>query len=238
MRKTIVLILAVASFGGFVSGPGQHDQHADDIARALAERLNDFHDHIVLLDHEPLYVNLEIKQKRGQVLFNGNKVFLLRVKSIDLETETLSIGDYAIQMQGNGPEAFYLDRFKKQLYALTRDGQRDLLATVDLEARGPVLRVTLSQHERIWIDVSHRYRKAVLYIKNHPLFRLNMKYFPIKGERRENVMRLKGDGPRALYCNYSRKILYFREGEERQRGRFADLRYESGFEDGALQLKK
>jgi hypothetical protein len=203
------------------------DQHADDIARALVDRLTCPHDHITLLAHGPLYINLDMEQRQGQVLFNGNKVLLLKARYIDIETAQISIGESIVEMQGNGPWVFYLDKFKKKLYVLDGAGQRDYLADAGLEVRGKVLRVTLRRHEPIWLDVCHRYEKAVLYFKTYPLFRLNMDYFPIRGEAKYNVIRLKGNGPRPMYCNYSRRLLYFRDGEKAQQGRFADLKYES-----------
>jgi hypothetical protein len=159
------------------------------------------------------------------VLFNGNKVLLLKARYIDIETEDISIGENIVEMRGSGPSPFYLDKFQKKLYALDRQGRREHLADVVLQPRGALLRVTLRRHEPIWFDVCHRYEKAVLYCKGHALFRLNMDYFPIRGEAKHNVIRLKGSGPRPMYCNYSRRLLYFREGEKAQQGRFADLDY-------------
>ncbi len=227
MKKSLVFLAGAIMAAALVSIA---DQHADDIARALVDRLTCPHDRITLLDHEPLYINLEMEQQQGQVLFNGNKVLLLKARYIDIETADLSIGESIVEMRGSGPEPFYLDKFRKKLYALNRQGQRDHLADVALETRGEVLRVILRRHEPLWFDVCHRYEKAVLYCKSHPLFRLNMDYFPIRGEARHNVIRLKGSGPRPMFFNYSRRLLYFRDGGEARNNRFADLKYKAVLE--------
>jgi len=205
---------------------GQKGQDAGDIARALEDRLTCPHHLITILDHDELYLNLEADEGRGQVLFNGNKVFLLKVKAIDIETEALSIGEAVYEIKGNGPEAFYLDRLKQKLYFQDRRGKREYFADVNLQQREKSLRVSLIRHDAFHFDVCYRYKKAVLYFKNHPVFRLNMRYFPVRGEPRENVISLKGDGPRTMYLNRSRRILYFREGSSSRQGRFAGLKYE------------
>ncbi len=204
------------------------DQDPGKIAQALADRLTCSHLLVTIVEHEPITLRIEEQKKRATMMWKGNKVFAMRTRTLDTETEMLSIGENIVEMSGNGWNKLYLNKAGRSLYLWNHKENRSLhLAKVSLHKRPDCLEVTMLEHEPIRMDICLKHGVGVVYFGGGIPFRISMKYKKIRGAAKDNLLRINGNGSREFFLNRSRKIIFFENPFPAMDGRFADVEIEN-----------
>ena len=167
-------------------------------------------------DNKEITINIWMNKKKAALYLMGNYMFHMKAKFVPIAGARR---DNIIELKGSGFRSIHLNRSRKILYF--REGSKGDFAKVSIANRSDgTIQVKLTEHEGIQLNLEMKKHISVLYFKGNHMFKMNAKFIPIAGAPRDNIIELKGNGPRKIHLNRSRKILYFREGSK---GTFASV---------------
>ncbi len=173
---------------------------------------------LTCMENKEITINIDMNKGEAVMYLMGNHMFKMSARYLPIKGAP---EDNLIELQGNGFRKIHLNKSRKILYF--REGNEGEFANVSIEEKSKnQLQVKCLSNKDIEMNISMDKSEAVMYLLGNHMFKMDAKYYPIKGAPPDNLIELKGDGFRKMYLNKSRKILIFTDGSK---GTFSKIEF-------------